>query len=249
MGRPRYPPALDGLRTSTHSGDRHRLRRPGDRRRLRRTRQRGVVRRRRRRQDRSPGAGRDPDLGAGARGVGGPSPRPDALLHRVGRRAGARQAAVRGGWHAADVLRRRRPVGGACRRGLDARLRRARARDEVDGPGRHRHRDQATVRDRGQGLRLRLLSRVPQGGLGPGGLPGARSSGDRRRRQLGGRCGGRALRAAEHPRGPHRHRQRRDGQAGRQRVSGDEDLVHQRDRQRVRGDRRRRARGGPRDGP
>ena len=41
----------------------------------------------------------------------------------------------------------------------------------------------------------------------------------------------------------HGHQERRDGQARVQRVPGDEDLVHQRDRQRVRGDRRRRRRG------
>ena len=45
------------------------------------------------------------------------------------------------------------------------------------------------------------------------------------------------------------HQERRDGQARVQRVPGDEDLVHQRDRQRVRGDRRRRRRGRARDGP
>ena len=50
------------------------------------------------------------------------------------------------------------------------------------------------------------------------------------------------------PAGAHRRGQRRDGQAGGQRLSGDQDLVHQRDRERVRGDRRRRARGRARDG-
>ena len=44
-------------------------------------------------------------------------------------------------------------------------------------------------------------------------------------------------------------RSRRDGQARLQRVPGHEDLVHQRDRERLRGDRRRRRRGRPRDGP
>ena len=51
------------------------------------------------------------------------------------------------------------------------------------------------------------------------------------------------------PLGAHRHRQRRDDQARRQRLPRDEDLVHQRDRQRLRGDRRRRRRGRARDGP
>ena len=53
---------------------------------------------------------------------------------------------------------------------------------------------------------------------------------------------GRAARA-------HRRRQRRDDQARLQRLPRDEDLVHQRDRQRLRGDRRRRDRGRARDGP
>ena len=48
---------------------------------------------------------------------------------------------------------------------------------------------------------------------------------------------------------PDRHRQRRDDQARRQRVPRHQDLVHQRDRERLRGDRRRRARGRARDGP
>ena len=48
--------------------------------------------------------------------------------------------------------------------------------------------------------------------------------------------------------GAHGHQERRDGQARLQRVPGDEDLVHQRDRQRLRGDRRRRRRGRARDG-
>ena len=48
----------------------------------------------------------------------------------------------------------------------------------------------------GQGLPLRLLPRVPQGGLGGQGLPRARPRRDRRRRRLGGRRGRGALRAA-----------------------------------------------------
>ena len=65
----------------------------------------------------------------------------------------------------------------------------------------------------------------------------------RRRRRLGRRRGGRALRAARRAARAHRHRERRDGQARLQRVPRDQDLVHQRDRQRLRGDRRRRRRG------
>ena len=47
----------------------------------------------------------------------------------------------------------------------------------------------------------------------------------------------------------HRRRQRRDDQARLQRLPRDQDLLHQRDRQRLRGGRRRRRRGRPRDGP
>ena len=100
-----------------------------------------------------------------------------------------------------------------------------------------------------EGFRLRLLPGVPQGGLGGPRLPAPRPGRGRRRRRLGRRRRGRALRAARRAARAHRHRQRRDGQAGLQRLPRDEDLVHQRDRQRLRGDRRRRRRGRARDGP
>ena len=58
-----------------------------------------------------------------------------------------------------------------------------------------------------------------------------------------------ALRAARRRAGPHRRRLRRDDQARLQRLPRDQDLVHQRDRQRLRGGRRRRHRGRPRHGP
>ena len=73
----------------------------------------------------------------------------------------------------------------------------------------------------------------------------ARPSRGWRRGRLGGRRGGRALCAPRRAARPDRHRQRGDDQARGQRVPGDQDLVHQRDRERVRGDRRRRARGRP----
>ena len=98
-------------------------------------------------------------------------------------------------------------------------------------------------------LPLRLVPGVPQGGLGGQGLPGARPRRRRRRRRLGRRRGRRAVRAARRAARAHRHPPRRDGQARVQRVPGHEDLVHQRDRQRLRGDRRRRRRGRPRHGP
>ena len=66
-------------------------------------------------------------------------------------------------------------------------------------------------------------------------LPRARPRRRRRRRRLGRRRRRRPLRAARRPARAHRHRQRRDGQARRQRLPGHEDLLHQRDRQRLRG--------------
>ena len=110
--------------------------------------------------------------------------------------------------------------------------------------------DQAHLRRAGQGgLPLRLLPGVPQGGLGGRGLPEPRPRRRRRRRRLGRRRRRRALRAARRAARAHRHRQRRDGQARLQRLPGDEDLVHQRDRQRLRGDRRGRHRGRAGHGP
>ena len=58
-----------------------------------------------------------------------------------------------------------------------------------------------------------------------------------------------ALRAAGRRDRPHRRRQRRDDQARLERLPRDQDLLHQRDRQRLRGGRRRRRRGRPRHGP
>ena len=99
--------------------------------------------------------------------------------------------------------------------------------------------------------RLRLLSRVPQGGLGGRGLPASRPRRGRRRprRRGGGRRGRRALRAARRRDRPYRRRQRGDDQARLQRLPGHQDLLHQRDRQRLRGGRRRRRRSRPRHGP
>ena len=65
-------------------------------------------------------------------------------------------------------------------------------------PVRHRRGDAARLRRARQGRPgLCLLPRVPQGGLGGGGLPAPRPGGRRRRRRLGGRRGRRAVRAAE----------------------------------------------------
>ena len=167
----------------------------------------------------------------------------------LARRARARAPAVRGGRHAAHLLGRRRPLRRARGRRGDARLRPPRAGHEVDGAGRHRRDDQAAVRRAGQGLLVRLLPRVPQGGLGGRGLPAIPTASSSATTATGPatRCG--ALRAARRAARAHRHQERRDGQARLQRLPGDEDLVHQRDRQRLRGDRRGRRRGRQGHGP
>ena len=207
------------------------------------------MRRHRRGQDRASRARRDTDLRARPRGGDRAPRRAAALLHRARAGARARPAAVRGRRYAADLLGRRRPVVGPRRRRRDARVRSARAGDEVDRPGRHRRLDQADLQRAGQGrLRLRLLPRVPQGGLGAPGLLASRTGS-----WSATTATGRATRSSSCTRrsraaDAYRHPQRRDDQARRQRVPGHEDLVHQRDRQCVRGDRRRRARGGARDG-
>ena len=111
-------------------------------------------------------------------------------------------------------------------------------------PVRHRRRDPARrSRERGKdGLQLRVLPRVPQGGLGA-----SRTSCSPTASSSATTATGPATRSSscyaplERAARAHRRRQRRDGQARLQRVPGDEDLVHQRDRQRLRGDRRRRA--------
>ncbi len=181
-----------------------------------------------------------------AESLGG-QPRAAALLDRSRPCAGARAPAVRRRRHAADLLRRRRPLRRPRGRRRDARLRPPRARDEVDCPGRHRRLDQARLRAARQGrLPLRLLPGVPQGGHGARRLPQARPRRRRRRRRLGRRRRRRSLRAARRAARAHRHRQRRDGQARLQRLPRHQDLLHQRDRQRLRGDRRRRAARSPR---
>ena len=190
-----------------------------------------------------------PDLGAGPGRAGRAPPRPPALLDEP-----------------ADALEHARllfvAVGTPPTYSGDADLsavhavvdampavRPSRAGHEVDGAGRHGRDDQAALRRAGQGLLLRLLPRVPQGGLGGQGLPAPGPRRRRRRRRLGRRRGRRPLRAARRAARAHRHQERGDGQARLQRVPGHEDLLHQRDRQRLRGDRRRRRRGRQGHGP
>ena len=118
---------------------------------------------------------------------------------------------------------------------------RARDRDEVDGARRHGHGHRARARPPGQGrLRLRVLPGIPQEGsaLGDFRTPDRVVVGDD-----GGWAGDAVVELYAAPRRasrPNRRRQRGDGQARLQRLPGDQDHLHQRDRQRLRGDRRRR---------
>ena len=209
------------------------------------------MRRHRRGQDRPPRARRDPDLRARTRRIGGGQPRTAALLDRARACARARSPAARRGGHAADLFRGRRSVrrqrGGRC----DAALGPSRARDEVDRAGRHRRRDPAALSGARQGpdsrtCRARSSSRRARrsttSGIPTGSSSATTATGPETRSTELYSPLGRAARA-------HRRRERRDDQARRERVSRHQDLVHQRDRQRVRGDRRRRSRGGPRHGP
>ncbi len=200
---------------------------------------------------RAPAPRRGPDLRAGHRGAAGAQQRAAALLDGPRRRARACAAAVHRGRHAADVLRRRRPVGGARGRRRDSGLGGPRAGDEVD-------RSRAAPARR---CGARSASRTSRASA----TSPARSSSRRAPRSAdfmnpdrvvvgddGGWAGDAVVELYEPLRGAaraHRHRERGDGQARLQRLPRDEDLVHQRDRQRLRGDRRGRRRGRARDGP
>ena len=208
------------------------------------------MRRRRRGEDRAPRARRDPDLRARAGGVGRaqserlhfstelapaleharllfvavgtpPTYSGDADLSAVHAVVDAMPASD----HHALVMKSTVPVG------TGAAIRRVFAEHGKDG------------------LRLRLVPRVPQRGLGARGLPASPTASSSATTATGPATRSSSSTRRWTRRWCDRHRQRRDGQARRQRLPGDQDLVHQRDRQRLRGDRRRRARGRPRDGP
>ena len=171
-----------------------------------------------------------------------------ALHHRHGRGAGQRPAAVLLRGHAAHLLGRRRPLARGGRDRRAGRLDRARDRDEEHGAGGHRPLDPPPPGGPG----LRLQPRVPQGGLGGQGLHAARPRGGGRRaraRRASPTAWPRSTSRSSAPDRAHRRGQRRDDQAGLQRLPGHQDLLHQRDRQRVRGAGRRRERGGARHGP
>ncbi len=143
---------------------------------------------------------------------------------------------------AADLLGRSRSVGG---------LERARRAARADGADAPRHEEHGARRDRGEGAlparqprprsrRLRLEPRVPGRGHRAGRL---HASGPRRRRRVRRGRRRRRRRAVRAPRRAGRAGGRRlggDGEARLERLSGHEDLLHQRDRERLRGDRRRR---------
>ena len=201
-----------------------------------------------RRPGRDPGAHRGPaarrgaDLRARPRGADR-AKRRAAPLHRR-RRRGDRRRRLRlhRGRHAAHLLGRRRSL-----RGVDGDRRAAgdrpalRRRDEEHGSGRHGPQGAPPPRRaRAAPGRVRLESRVHGRGNRGQGLPPSRP--DRRRRvQRRGRR--RRRRPARGHRGSGRPLRRRvggDDQAGGERGADDADLVHQRDRERLRGDRRRR---------
>ena len=169
----------------------------------------------------------------------------------LARRARARAAAVRRRRHAADLLGRRRPLRRARGRRRDAAVRPPRAGDEVDGArsGTGDNIKRAFAEQGKGGFRYVSCPEFLKEGSAVADFLRARPRRRRRRRRLGRRRRGRALRAARGAARAHRHPLGRDGQARLQRVPGHQDLVHQRDRQRVRGDRRRRGRGRPRHGP
>ena len=128
----------------------------------------------------------EPDLGR----PGPPQRRAPHLHHRHGGAARRRPPALRLRRHAADLLRRRRPLAGPRRGRRAARGQRPRADHEEHGPGRDRRGDPP----RPARPRLRLLPRVPQGGHGGRRLHASRPGRDRRRpRRRGGRRRGRGL--------------------------------------------------------
>ena len=234
-----------------HRRHRHRLRRTRHRRRLRRARQRGLVRRHRRRQDRALEARRDPDLRARPRGARGEEPRAAALLDAS----------------SSDALEHARllfvAVGTPPTYSGDADLSAVHAVvDAMPASDRHALVMKSTVpvgtgaaikrvfAEQGkEGFRYVSCPEFLKEGSAVKDFLASRPRGRRRRRRLGGRRGRRPLRAARRAARAHRRRLGRDGQAGLQRLPRHEDLVHQRDRERLRGDRRRRPRGRARHGP
>ena len=132
-------------------------------------------------------------------------------------------------------------VSTSCRRSTAAPI----ARDEVDGAGRNRREGAPRPRcARPVARRLRLEPGVPRRGQRRARLHASRP--DRRRRVRRRRTATPSRRSTTAIDAQDRALRRqlgRDDQARRERVPDDADLVHQRDRQRLRGDRRRRRQG------
>ena len=232
-------------------GDRHRLRRPRHRRRLRRAGQRGVVRgHRRRRRSSACSAARCRSTSPAWRSCCAQARRAAALLHRL-----------------ADALEHARllfvAVGTPPTYSGDADLSAVHAVvDAIPASDEHALVMKSTV-PCGTGAAIqRVFGEQGKDGLRYVSCPEFLKEGSASRTS----CTPTASSSATTATGPgdavvelyaplggaagaHRHRQRRDDQARLQRLPGDQDLVHQRDRQRLRGDRRRRGRGRARHGP
>ncbi len=221
--------------------------RAGDRGLLRRAGAPGGGPRHRRREGRVAVAGGGDDPRAGPGRAARPQRGAPQLHHRDGGGAGVGAAAVRLRRHPADPLRRRRPLAGPLGGRGAGRRRRPRAGDEEHRAGRDGRGDQARPQ---RGL-ICLLPRVPQGGQRGPGLPPSGQGRDRSRPRgrAGTRHGRRPVPAARGRAGRDRRHQRRDDQAGVERLPRGEDLLRQRDRQRLRGGWRRRARRRPRGRP
>ncbi len=210
------------------------------------------------RQDRPPPGGRDSVLRAGPPGAGGPQRARGAaaLLERPGTGAQAQQGRVHHRGHAAQGRRHRRHQR-HLRRGQGDRQAPQRLHPggpEEHGAGRHRARPAALPAQAGDAVgrvRRGLEPRIPARRLGDRDVHAPRPRRHRRRVEARREDPARHPQSpvpARNPHGGHEPRDRRAHQVRLQRVPRHQDLVHQRDRQPVRGAGRRRQGGGQGDG-